>query len=258
MKRNKIKRKYLNNVKEAIVLEEEIKQRNKIIGNILKSVGLIFLLMIWNSIPIPFMNLMGIAYEEWSQIAKVFYLLGTEITFIIFLMFIYRKDLKKNFKSYFNRNFLANVGLSLKYWLMGLIVMFISNILIIILTNGATSTNEDLIKELIESTPLWYMAFNLIIYAPLSEELIFRKSFRNITNNKKVYILLSGIVFGGMHIISSLNTPYGILFLIPYSALGIAFAALYYKSDNIFSSIFAHALHNALSFILTIGSLMLL
>ena len=55
---------------------------------------------------------------------------------------------------------------------------------------GVSQSNEEAVRELIDSYPL-YMAFQLIIYAPLTEELIFRKSIKDIKNNKIIYIFLS-------------------------------------------------------------------
>ena len=91
------------------------------------------------------------------------------------------------------------------------------------------------------------MAFQLIIYAPLTEEIIFRKSIKDITNNKKIYILLSGFIFGSLHVITSLTSPIGLLYLIPYCSLGCIFAHLYHKTDNIFSTITAHSIHNTIA-----------
>jgi membrane protease YdiL (CAAX protease family) len=78
------------------------------------------------------------------------------------------------------------------------------------------------------------------------EELVFRQGFRNIFGRNIVFILFSGIVFGGMHVIGNINTMADLLYLIPYSALGISFAYMLYKTDNIFVSMGFHFMHNGL------------
>ena len=93
------------------------------------------------------------------------------------------------------------------------------------------------------------MLYQTVFYAPLSEELIFRRSFKDVFKNKYIYVLISGLVFGGMHVISSASSMSDFLYIIPYSALGIAFALLYYDTDNIFTTISMHSLHNLLSII---------
>ena len=128
--------------------------------------------------------------------------------------------------------------------------------IIAILTNGKLATNEESVRSLIQLAP-WYMAFELIIYAPISEELIFRKSIRKITNNRYFYVFLSGLIFGSLHVISSLNSPIDLLYLIPYCSLGFAFALLYSKTNNIFSTITIHSMHNTLALILYLISVKL-
>lgn len=244
----KIKGKYLN-------INENILNKEKniiLITNILKSIVLIFLLLTWDLIPVKIFALLGINYSNFSQLTILFYLLIWDLSFIVFLIFIYKKDFINDFKKFFNKKLLSNIGLSLAYWIIGTSVMVLSNIIITSINPGSTPANENAVRSLIDIAP-WFMVFELVIYAPITEELIFRKSFRYITNNKYIYILLSGIIFGGMHIVSS--APIDLLFLIPYSALGIAFAALYYKTNNIFSTISIHSIHNTLTLVLyLIGS----
>ena len=253
MKRSKLKNKY----RKIILINNcinETKKDTKTLINILKTIGLIFLMLVWSYIPMTIMYMLGIDYNTFSQSAKILYIFICDITLILILIFIYHKDLKRNFKNYFNKNFSSNLKLSFRYWGIGLAVMIISNMLISLLNPGTTSANEEAVRSLIDVAP-YLMAFELIIYAPIVEELIFRKSFKDITNNKYIYILLSGLVFGGMHVVSSISSIYDLLYLIPYSSLGIAFAYLYHRTDNIFSTITAHSIHNTLSLVLyLIGS----
>ena len=110
-----------------------------------------------------------------------------------------------------------------------------------------------MVRKLIKVAPI-LMLFEVSIYAPIVEELIFRHSIKNITSNKYFYPILSGLIFGMMHVMSSVSSLTDLLFLIPYSALGVAFACCYRKTDNIFSSIVVHSLHNTISFILLMVS----
>ena len=80
---------------------------------------------------------------------------------------------------------------------------------------------------------------------PFTEEMIFRKSLRNCFNNKVLYILLSGLIFGSMHLLSA-SSIVELVFLIPYSSLGCVFAYMYYKTDNIFVPMTFHMMHNTI------------
>lgn len=253
--KHKIKNKYLQNISnkqkrlKVQELNEEIKDTEAKIKNTFKSFGLILLLLFWSYIPLIILMGIGIDYNNFSNIGKIFYITFCDVTLILFLLLIYKKDIIKDFKNFFNKDFFNNFKISLKYWSIGLAIMIISNLFISIITNGAIAGNEESVRELIDKMPL-YMLFQIIIYAPLTEEIIFRKSIKDIFNNKYLYILTSGLIFGGLHVVSSLNSTLDLLYLIPYCSLGIAFAALYTKTNNIFSTISVHALHNLLTFTL--------
>lgn len=250
MKRNKIKKKYLTNIKEE---EKNINDEEKDITSQIKaaliSFGWVILLSIYSYIPLIFLAMFGIDYNNFSYNGKILYTIICSVLFLVFIIFIYRKELITNAKSFFNKNFISNLEVPVKYWLVGLLVMIGSNLFISIITNGRVASNEESVRELIDMMPL-YMVFQILIYAPITEELIFRKSIRNIFNNKYLYILTSGIVFGGLHVITSVSTITDLLYIVPYSALGIAFAYTYTKTNNIFSTISMHALHNSLTLIL--------
>ena len=89
-----------------------------------------------------------------------------------------------------------------------------------------------------------YMTFSTVIYSPIVEEITFRKTFRNIIDNKYFYILLSGIIFGIIHTTGDITNKNEILLAIPYIIMGIDLSYIYYKSNNIFTTIFIHSIHN--------------
>ena len=121
--------------------------------------------------------------------------------------------------------------------------MMFSNVVIAMISNGGTAGNQESINKLFEISPL-YVYFASVIYAPIVEELVFRKAIRNIIPNGILFILVSGIVFGGLHIIGNVEIWYDLLYLIPYSIPGLIFAYILYKTDNIFVSMGLHFLHN--------------
>lgn len=220
----------------------------KIITNSMISFGLIILILVWSIIPTLWIKILGIDENTLSSTIKVMLSFINDLLLMGILIFIYRKTFIKDFKKFFNQDVGKHILYSFKYWLVGLMIMIISNCMISIVLNNQIATNEKAVRQLIDTYPI-YMAFQLIIYAPITEELVFRKSIRNITSNQYIYIFLSGFIFGGMHVISSLNTPLDLLYLIPYCSLGFTFAYLYHKTDNIFSTITAHTFHNTLALI---------
>ena len=90
----------------------------------------------------------------------------------------------------------------------------------------------------------------MIIISPIVEELMTRTILKDAFKHQIVYILLSGLIFGSLHMISIGNNFFQLLFVIPYSALGCAFAKIYADSNNIWTNIFFHSLHNLICILL--------
>lgn len=247
MKRHKIKSKYLN---ESDFEKENVFDKiERVIKKSLVTIGLIFLLMFWNSIPVLILSIFQVDYSNMHQTMKVLISFLGDILLLIIFVLIYFETIKRDFKNYFYLHFRESFKQSFSTWLIGFGIMIASNLLIALLTNGQLSNNEEAVRSMIDSYPL-YMVFQLIVYAPLTEEIIFRKSIKDIFHHKYVYILVSGFVFGSLHVISSLNHSLGFLYLIPYCSLGFVFAYLYQKTDNIFSTITAHSIHNTLALLI--------
>ncbi len=212
---------------------------------ILKSIGIIFLLLTFSSL---FFMIFNIKKENLSEIKYLIYYSISNLILLGIFIYIYRDVLIKDL-SFFKKNFLNNFFTSFKYWLIGFIIMYISNLLITQILKMNIGGNEIQVRNFINTSPI-LMAFNTIIYSPIAEELAFRKSIRDCTSNKWIYILTSGLLFGLLHTITYINSPLSLLYLIPYSAFGITFATLYYKSNNIYSTITIHAMHNTLAIII--------
>jgi len=160
------------------------------------------------------------------------------------IILLFNKSLKKEFAN-FKKNHKSYYKNYFKYYLIGLIIMMFSNLIITIISNGSTAGNQDIINELFKISPL-YIYFSSVIFAPIVEELVFRKAIRNIVPSKILFILISGLLFGGLHVFGTVEAWYDLLYLIPYSAPGIVFAYILYKTDNIFVSMGLHFMHNGI------------
>ena len=169
---------------------------------------------------------------------------------LIILFLIFRKDLIEEWKR-FRKNFLENIDIGIKYWLVGLGIMMISNIIITFVINLGEAANEQAVQSMISSLP-WLMLINAGLIAPCTEEIIFRKGFKKAFPNKWLFIILSALVFGTLHVVTSMTSPIELLYIIPYGALGAAFAYMYQKTDTIFTSIAMHMFHNTALILLSI------
>lgn len=158
-------------------------------------------------------------------------------------LLLYGKDLKKEWQN-FKNNKGDNIDTAIKYYFIGLGIMILSNILINSFLKLGNSQNEVRVQGMIKSSP-WLMLICAGLFAPIVEEILFRKTFKNVFKKKYLYIFISGFVFGLLHIIGyKLKTPLELLYIIPYGALGLFFALMDYETDSTYPSIFMHIFHN--------------
>lgn len=82
------------------------------------------------------------------------------------------------------------------------------------------------------------------LYAPFVEEGVFRLSLSKIFKNKTIFVIVSGFLFGVLHLIDKFTSIYDLLYIFQYAALGICLAKAYKDSNNIFVSISMHFIQN--------------
>ena len=165
------------------------------------------------------------------------------VCMIAFLAFLYYKDLKKEFKT-FKKSFKSSLKTGFKYYIMGIGAMILSSLFISNFTGGGTSANESNVRELLVSYP-FLMLINISIIAPISEEIIFRKSIHTIIKNKWVRATISGLLFGGAHLLTGdAIRLVDLLYLLPYGSLGFVFSLMDTDTKSTMTSMSFHAIHN--------------
>ena len=172
----------------------------------------------------------------------------------IFYILLYHKQIITEWKIFKSKP-KEVVKHGFNYWLKGLFIMLISNFILVFFLHLGLSTNEQTNVDMIRDSMI-AQTILVVIVAPIIEELVFRLSFRKMTDNPHIYAFVTGLLFGFVHIITSLSNPLGFLFLIPYSALGVAFGYLYKKTDTIFSSLIMHMFHNTVTIAIIILSIL--
>ena len=175
----------------------------------------------------------------------------SNVILIIFLCLLYMKDLRLEAKTYF-KNFWNNYKIGLKYYGLGVLAMVIFNAIIVVLLKDV-SANENEVRQMLYTSPIISL-LSISIFAPFSEELIFRKSIRPLINNKLLYALICGFLFGFAHILINFTSGSfvipDLLYILPYGSLGFAFAYMDYETNTTFTSIFMHATHNTVAALL--------
>ena len=204
--------------------------------------------IIYSSLILEILKKFDINVKNLPITLQTIILILIELSLVFFICFLYRKDLKKEFKI-FKNNFLKTFLFSIKWWLLGLVLMALSNIILQLLFH-ATSNNENQIQKLLGTMPI-YVATVSCICAPIIEEMIFRKSLKKCFKSPYLFIVASGLIFGLLHVLTSKNI-YEFLYIIPYGLFGSVFAYIYYKTKTIFSTISIHMIHNTILIIISL------
>lgn len=128
------------------------------------------------------------------------------------------------------------------------------------------ASNQEAIEAIFNSSisAIVMLFFVTVIMAPIVEELIFRKCIFTIVKDSKLAAIISALIFGGLHVVSStimvgfswlsgeatyFDVVLEFIYIIQYSLMGVGFCIAYIKSNkNVVSTIFAHMLNNAASF----------
>lgn len=179
----------------------------------------------------------------------------SEVTFVLILVAMYYKDLVDEAKI-FKKKFKESMKSSFKYYVIGIMSMIFFNLLITMVLKNDISTNESQVREMLFNNTIFAL-INISLYAPISEEIIFRKSIQPLISNKWLYALVCGVLFGGAHILTNILggtfVISDLIYILPYGSLGVAFALMDYENKSIYNSIVIHCLHNTMTALLLLS-----
>lgn len=225
-------------------------KKNFELKKILKSFIVIYLFFyrsVFNIIP---MLIFDLDFTNISNKTLGYLNLYMGVVFLIIVLLIYFKDIINEFKI-FIKKFWSNFDTGFKYWILGLGIMYISNLIFILVFKSGGANNENAVQEIIKACPIG-MGFYTCLVAPFVEEIVFRKTLKDVFKNKWFFVVLSFLFFGGAHVLSMAESFVDFLYIIPYGALGATFAYAYHKTDTVFTTITFHMIHNTALFFLSI------
>ena len=133
--------------------------KNAMIG--LGAIMLYFVLSIVQTLPFDIVN---IDINSIPNIVKTIYLIIYDIFVVCILLLIFNKTIKKDFeeilvkhKEYYSKY--------INIWLIGLMIMLLSNAFIVYILKNGISSNEEAIRNLFKMSPI-YVYLSAVIFAP--------------------------------------------------------------------------------------------
>ncbi len=185
-------------------------------------------------------------FIEYSAYVNLFVMLGAFLFFVI----VYRSYFKFQFTEYY-RDLLRKILFTGAAFIVLFFASIVSAIIMDLLNVGGTSVNQEALNAVADST--LYAKISLVIFtvilAPVIEEFVFRKAVFGLFWKSKpiVPIILSGVIFGFIHVLADPN----LIQVIPYLISGCTLAFMFYVSDkNLLVVIGAHSAYNLLGVII--------
>lgn len=167
---------------------------------------------------------------------------------VLFLIFRFRKaDIKNEWKLH---------CFKIKDILLPIIIAFSYSFIYALITYNVALENSVMIQtsvayysSICRGLGAVFMVLNLLIIAPISEELALRGIvYTRVekTTNAAVAIIISSLLFGLMHIAAG-----GIILIIGAILMGAVFGLIFYKTNSLFICFIAHSVANLPDFILS-------
>lgn len=144
--------------------------------------------------------------------------------------------------TYDNKLSLKEIG---KEILMYMIVILLDIYITPVFISGK-SANQASLNKACSQIPIIYFVLLAVIIVPILEEYIFRFLPSKFIKNKVLYIIISAVIFAGMHVI---NDPKPFYYIWAYMLDSLYFGYRYYKTKNIFVTISLHSFNNLIALI---------
>lgn len=170
--------------------------------------------------------------------------LGFDILIILSTLYLGKDLYLKSWLRFKEQSFYAT---SLAFKLLPLLMLasLLFNSLAVFITHQEAATNQNLLYELFQTSPV-YITFSALTYAPILEEILFRGFFYGLFEkySKVLALIISGLVFGLAHMYTGQFSLVDLAFLPSYSVLGMIIAYSYLKTKSIFTPMLVHFLNN--------------
>ena len=190
----------------------------------------------------------------------------------IFFMFLFFKELRIRVLDFlfatsskdFKRNFITIIVLILIYYfILGLLNIIMAGIYSGIENSSfsdffkTSSVNQSTLEEAINSETGFkaFMLFmGVVMLGPLVEEIAFREGLFSMIKNPIIALITSSLVFGFIHIITSLDNLDELYYLPMYIWSGIVFSIIYFSTDyNYIYSTISHVFINLVTYIFVVS-----
>ncbi len=117
----------------------------------------------------------------------------------------------------------------------------------------STAANQMVIQQSLQSNGMIFIFLSAVILGPIAEELVFRKAIFGLIKHQYVALVVSAIIFGGIHLLGEVSLADAVINGIVYITLGFVFGYIYIRNKkNIAVNIAVHILYNFISVLMVL------
>ncbi len=177
-----------------------------------------------------------------------------DILFLIGIVLVYRKTLKKDFRN-LKKDY--SIGKIFKIIGLGFLSIVLLNMIIAVLgtlffENVNMDQNTQSIQNL-ASLSMLYTVFKTMIFGVVAEELLFRESLSDLIDNNVLFVLLSAIIYTIMNFIFT-SEAFSVSQILAYFLPALLFGTIYVKNKrNILLVMFTKFAYNLIPLIILIS-----
>lgn len=182
---------------------------------------LAIIIFFYTSIPVlAILRIIGLEITKSNYKMLVVYDFISSLVVAVFISALYYDVIINDLKKLKNKCN-GKVSVYLKNIMIGflflLITKFVSAYVVTIISNLfnieiTTADNQAIIEKMVKSMPL-LITLSASLFAPISEEVLFRGGIRKLMNNLGVFVTVSGLIFGLMHVTDNIVFMLEILFI---------------------------------------------
>lgn len=182
---------------------------------------LAIIIFFYTSIPVlAILRIIGLEITKSNYKMLVVYDFISSLVVAVFISALYYDVIINDLKKLKNKCN-GKVSVYLKSIMIGflflLITKFVSAYVVTIISNLfnieiTTADNQAIIEKMVKSMPL-LITLSASLFAPISEEVLFRGGIRKLMNNLGVFVTVSGLIFGLMHVTDNIIFILEILFI---------------------------------------------
>ena len=194
------------------------------INNLTRTLMVILSYFIYTKILFTFFEVFnfGNPYDNWI------FSFVSDLIYFVCIFYLYRRTFATDIKD-LKKDFWKKFLIGIKWLVIALIAQMVVAIIILPFFPSVTD-NDAAIMDL----PVVYMIFKTMIFSIIVEEIVFKKSIRDVIPNKVMFIVVSSLFYGIMNVIyTDFSSSLKLLNILPYIVSSAIMGILYVKTNNI-------------------------